>query len=144
MASQWLHSRTTICSIIDEDRFGPVVSDLCASGFDFTWYFESVILTLPVTIFFFLWALPRIYHLRKENDKITGGYGGIVKLVCHAPYCGNPLLMPLAGWICDPGNSSINTPRSLGIGLRRNNTCHDRHCCRYAGGLPRAGASFSI
>ncbi|KAJ6134374.1 ABC transporter integral membrane type 1 [Penicillium sp. IBT 18751x] len=83
MASQWLRPRTTVCSIDVEDRFGPIVSDLCASGFDFTWYFESVILTLPVTLFFLLWALPRILYLRRESIKTQGGYYGIAKLIVY-------------------------------------------------------------
>ncbi|KAJ5674930.1 ABC transporter integral membrane type 1 [Penicillium maclennaniae] len=83
MASRWLRPRTTVCSIDVEDRFGPLVSDLCASGFDFTWYFESVILTLPVTLFFLLWALPRILSLRRESVKTKGGYYGIAKLVVY-------------------------------------------------------------
>jgi hypothetical protein len=83
MASRWLHPRTAICSIAVEDRFGPVVSDLCASGFDFTWYFESVILTLPVTAFFLIWAVPRLFYLRQKSVKTIGGYWGIVKLVSH-------------------------------------------------------------
>ncbi|KGO51212.1 ABC transporter, integral membrane type 1 [Penicillium expansum] len=84
MVSQWLRPRTTICGLDVEDQFGPIVSELCASGFDFTWYFESVILALPVTVFFLVWALPRIVYLRKENVKITGGYWGIVKLIAYA------------------------------------------------------------
>ncbi|OQE74121.1 hypothetical protein PENNAL_c0084G03585 [Penicillium nalgiovense] len=84
MVSQWLRPRTTICALDVEDQFGPIVSELCASGFDFTWYFESVILALPVTVFFLVWALPRINYLRKENVKIKGGYWGIVKLIAYA------------------------------------------------------------
>lgn len=142
--SQWLRPRTTICALDVEDQFGPIVSELCASGFDFTWYFESVILALPVTVFFLVWALPRINYLRKENVKITGGYWGIVKLVRRLPLGGNTLLIALADCICPLGDHSGNSPRSMGIVLRKNNTCHDRHCYCYAGGLPSTRNSFSI
>lgn len=81
MATSWLRPRTIICSIDIEDRFGPIVSELCASGFDFTWYFESVVLSLPVTAVFLLWALPRIVYLRKQSIKTQGGYWAIIKLV---------------------------------------------------------------
>ncbi|RAK71485.1 P-loop containing nucleoside triphosphate hydrolase protein [Aspergillus fijiensis CBS 313.89] len=84
MSSQWLRPRTTACSIALEDQFGPIVSDQCASGFDFTWYFESAILTLPVNVFFLLAALPRIVYLRREPIKIKGGYAGVVKLIGYA------------------------------------------------------------
>ncbi|KAI2791871.1 ABC transporter atnG [Penicillium oxalicum] len=83
MATSWLRPRTIICSIDIEDRFGPIVSELCASGFDFTWYFESVVLSLPVTAVFLLWALPRIVYLRKQSIKTQGGYWAIIKLVLY-------------------------------------------------------------
>ncbi|OJJ42489.1 hypothetical protein ASPZODRAFT_105215 [Penicilliopsis zonata CBS 506.65] len=84
MASLWLRPRTTACSVALEDRFGPQVGDLCLDGFDFTLFFEEVVLTLPVTVFFLLWALPRIFHLRRQTVKTNGGYWHIVKLVGYA------------------------------------------------------------
>ena len=82
MSSFWLHSRATAaCPIAVEDTFGPVVSHECKNGFDFTLYFEETVLTLPVTLFFLFWALPRIYHLRQQTIKVQGGYRYFVKLV---------------------------------------------------------------
>lgn len=83
MAARWLRPRAATCSIEEENRFGPIVSDGCASGFDFTWFFETVILSLPVTLFFLLWAVIRINSLRKKTVKTQGGYWGISKLVYH-------------------------------------------------------------
>ncbi|BAE64600.1 unnamed protein product [Aspergillus oryzae RIB40] len=85
MSSFWLHPRAaTACPIAVEDTFGPVVNHECKDGFDFTLYFEETVLTLPVTLFFLFWALPRIYHLRQQTIKVQGGYRYFVKLGGYA------------------------------------------------------------
>ncbi|KAJ6023717.1 ABC transporter integral membrane type 1 [Penicillium herquei] len=107
MASHWLHRRTTTCPLDVEDRFGPQVSSLCLSGFDFTWYFESVILTLPVTLFFLIWAVPRIFHLQGKSIKTQGGYCGYVKLVLYMLLIGIQLAL-----VCLWGDPSANITRA--------------------------------
>ncbi|KAF5864601.1 hypothetical protein ETB97_007159 [Aspergillus alliaceus] len=85
MSSLWLHSWAgTGCSTAVEDVFGPEVSDQCQRGFDFTLYFEETILILPVTLFFLLWALPRIVYLRQRTIKVNGGHWHMVKLIGYA------------------------------------------------------------
>ncbi|KAJ5618483.1 ABC transporter integral membrane type 1, partial [Penicillium herquei] len=107
MASQWLGRRTTTCPLDVEDRFGPQVSSLCLSGFDFTWYFESVILTLPVTLFFLIWAVPRIFHLQGKSVKTRGGYWGYVKLVLYMLLVGIQLAL-----VCLWGDPSAKITRA--------------------------------
>ncbi|KAJ5715595.1 ABC transporter integral membrane type 1 [Penicillium malachiteum] len=107
MASQWLRRRTTTCPLDVEDRFGPQVSSLCLSGFDFTWYFESVILTLPVTLFFLIWAVPRIFHLQGKSVKTQGGYCGYAKLVLYMLLIGVQLAL-----VCLWGDPSAKITRA--------------------------------
>ncbi|KAJ5727035.1 ABC transporter integral membrane type 1 [Penicillium malachiteum] len=107
MASQWLRRRTTTCPLDVEDRFGPQVSSLCLSGFDFTWYFESVILTLPVTLLFLIWAVPRIFHLQGKSVKTQGGCCGYVKLVLYMLLVGIQLAL-----VCLWGDPSAKITRA--------------------------------
>jgi hypothetical protein len=82
MTSLWLGRRAMAeCSMDVESAFGPIVSNECLAGLDFTLFFEETILTLPVTLFFLLWAVPRIFYLRQQTKKVEGGYWHFVKLV---------------------------------------------------------------
>jgi hypothetical protein len=67
------------CSSID-DSFGPYAGN-CRGGFDFTLFFEEVVLTIPLALLFISIVPSRIILLRKRRQKCVAGYLLPAKLV---------------------------------------------------------------
>ena len=71
-----------ICLPTDDNSFGPQIHVSCRAGFDFTLYFEDVVLVIiPVVIFSLLapFRLASLYRTRKK--KIVGKLLHVIKLV---------------------------------------------------------------
>lgn len=71
------------CTINDENTLGPQVSSACHGGFDFTLLFEEIFMSaIPIALVLPA-TLARMWHLRRENEKVNRGALYLLKLVRH-------------------------------------------------------------
>lgn len=85
-SSPTLTDTSKLCSIAVENTFGPRVSRSCLKGFDFTLFFEEVILTI-VPIAIVCLALPiRVWKLHRYPVRVNRSWLYLVKLVGFAIY----------------------------------------------------------
>lgn len=76
-----IHPRN-MCSITDEDQFGPVVDD-CAHGFDFTLLFEEAFFSILLSAFFVPVLVVSFFHSRQQIYKLRPGWIVFGKLIAH-------------------------------------------------------------
>jgi ATP-binding cassette subfamily C (CFTR/MRP) protein 1 len=59
------------CTINDNQYFGPVACSRCYGGFDFTLYFEELVLTIiPCVVIAFVVVPFRAGQLQRESQKV--------------------------------------------------------------------------
>jgi hypothetical protein len=76
-----MQSSTDLCTIETHKGFGPT-NDFCNQGFDFTLYFEEVVLDIvPFFIILPLLVL-RLYRLHKAPIVVGGAEWHLAKQVC--------------------------------------------------------------
>jgi hypothetical protein len=71
-----------MCSITDEDQFGPVVNN-CAHDFDFTLLFEEVFFSISLSAIFIVVIAVSFFYSRQQKVKLRTGWIVIGKLIAH-------------------------------------------------------------
>ncbi|OKO99995.1 hypothetical protein PENSUB_8212 [Penicillium subrubescens] len=82
-----------MCSITDEDRFGPVVNN-CAHDFDFTLLFEEVFFSISLSACFIPVIVAAFFYSRRQIVKLRTGWIVIVLAATH--HNGQSLLLFLS------------------------------------------------
>lgn len=71
-----------MCSISEENQFGPVVNN-CAHEFDFTLLFEEVYLSILLSALFIPAIVASFFHSRQKTAKLKTGWIALAKLIAH-------------------------------------------------------------
>jgi hypothetical protein len=71
-----------MCSITDEDLFGPVVNN-CAHDFDFTLLFEEVFFSISLSACFIPVIVASFFYSRRQIVKLRTGWIVIGKFIAH-------------------------------------------------------------